>query len=230
MPPKKQSQTHPAEAKRLLADSPTTPGGPLQYSDTDAETPTHVLAFSEEEEQKFQRRFENGYDLKTDARYNKWLKAEANRLFTDPPTPLQYSDTGTDTETPTQVLTFSEEEEQKFQRRFENGYDLKTDARYNKWLKQTHPAEAKRILSNVSSTTGNTSDSEQLTFTEQDIRTFQQRFENGYRVTSDARYNRWLKLMHPEAAEKNPQKSFSNTVNMVPVTTLASTIMHSSSA
>lgn len=34
----------------------------------------HVTAFSEEEELLFQRRFENGYDLKHDSRYNRWIE------------------------------------------------------------------------------------------------------------------------------------------------------------
>lgn len=34
---------------------------------------------------------------------------------------------------------FTEEEQRLFENRFENGYDLQTDERYNAWLKVHHP-------------------------------------------------------------------------------------------
>ena len=37
---------------------------------------------------------------------------------------------------------FSDEEEARFSRRYENGYDLKHDKRYNLWLAQHHPDDA----------------------------------------------------------------------------------------
>ena len=37
---------------------------------------------------------------------------------------------------------FSDEEEARFARRYENGYDLKHDKRYNLWLAQHHPDHA----------------------------------------------------------------------------------------
>ena len=40
-------------------------------------------------------------------------------------------------------ITFSEEELAKFTRRYENGYDIATDERYNAWLQIFHPTEGK---------------------------------------------------------------------------------------
>ena len=36
-------------------------------------------------------------------------------------------------------ISFTEEESQRFQRRWENGYERKHDQRYNHWLKIYHP-------------------------------------------------------------------------------------------
>ena len=44
----------------------------------------------------------------------------------------------------TQRMTFTEDEIKLFERRFENGYDLKNDERYNTWLK-TRTSEGKRF-------------------------------------------------------------------------------------
>ena len=41
-------------------------------------------------------------------------------------------------------LNFTEEEVKRFERRFENGYDLKNDERYNAWLK-THTTESEPL-------------------------------------------------------------------------------------
>ena len=37
------------------------------------------------------------------------------------------------------TVHFSEEEEAKFMRWFENGYELLHDKRYNRWLSERHP-------------------------------------------------------------------------------------------
>ena len=42
-------------------------------------------------------------------------------------------------------LQFTSEEEDKFARRYENGYDLLIDQRYTSWLKIHHPAEYTRL-------------------------------------------------------------------------------------
>ena len=34
---------------------------------------------------------------------------------------------------------FTEEETQRYMRRFEEGYDIKSDSRYNRWLQTHHP-------------------------------------------------------------------------------------------
>ena len=41
-------------------------------------------------------------------------------------------------------VTFSAEEEKKFQRRYENGYDL-PDERYSQWLQKCHPSSAPKL-------------------------------------------------------------------------------------
>jgi len=47
---------------------------------------------------------------------------------------------------PTEVSQFSEEEEAKFATRFENGYDLLHDKRYNQWLSECHPKYERQPL------------------------------------------------------------------------------------
>ena len=37
-------------------------------------------------------------------------------------------------------------------------------------------------------------------FTESEDRLFKERFENGYDLTSDSRYNAWVELNHPQSA------------------------------
>lgn len=38
------------------------------------------------------------------------------------------------------AVNFTEEEEELFQRRYENGYDLKHDEHYNEWISLNHPS------------------------------------------------------------------------------------------
>ena len=52
---------------------------------------------------------------------------------------LQYS-----ADSPGRVLQFSDEETARFRTRFEEGYDIKTDGRYNQWLQQHHPEALSR--------------------------------------------------------------------------------------
>ena len=40
---------------------------------------------------------------------------------------------------PSPPVTFTEDEVQLFKLRWENGYDLRHDQRYNKWLELHHP-------------------------------------------------------------------------------------------
>ena len=44
--------------------------------------------------------------------------------------------------------TFSHQEHTKFTKRYENGYDIKTDQRYNKWLEIYHPTDSQCIHGN----------------------------------------------------------------------------------
>ena len=43
---------------------------------------------------------------------------------------------------PAQAGEYTEDDELLFQRRYEEGYDLTTDERYNQWLKFNHPNSA----------------------------------------------------------------------------------------
>ena len=51
---------------------------------------------------------------------------------------------------PAKRITFSEDELHRFEVRFENGYDLTHDNRYNLWLKMYHPMEARQVQSHLS--------------------------------------------------------------------------------
>ena len=42
---------------------------------------------------------------------------------------------------------FTDREIKRFQTRFENNYDIKTDERYNKWMKLNYPEEYKEFFS-----------------------------------------------------------------------------------
>ena len=42
-------------------------------------------------------------------------------------------------------ITFSEDELQRFEVRFENGYDLTHDSQYYRWLKMYHSMEGRQV-------------------------------------------------------------------------------------
>ena len=44
--------------------------------------------------------------------------------------------------------TFSHEEHTKFTKRYDNGYDITTDRRYNKWVEIYHPTEVQSANGN----------------------------------------------------------------------------------
>jgi len=95
-------------------------------------------SFSEEEITKFKARFENGYNLMHDERYNCWLrKYHPDEVPLKPHSPAQHPRKVT-----SDVPSFSEKEITKFETRFGNGYDLLHDERYNCWLRKYHPDEA----------------------------------------------------------------------------------------
>ena len=43
---------------------------------------------------------------------------------------------------------FTHEEHTKFNKQYENGYDIKTDPRYNAWLETYHPTDFKEANGN----------------------------------------------------------------------------------
>jgi len=53
---------------------------------------------------------------------------------------------------------FTDKEKQCFQIRYENGYDLTTDKRYNRWLRINHPEESHHILEHKLLTFSDSSD------------------------------------------------------------------------
>ena len=46
--------------------------------------------------------------------------------------------------------SFTNEEKKRFVKRWENGYDLTTDEKYNHWLKRYHPVDFKKLMTNKS--------------------------------------------------------------------------------
>ena len=48
-------------------------------------------------------------------------------------------------------------------------------------------------------------------FTEEEIALFETRYENGYDVTEDARYNKWLSKFHPESAVRIASLQYGST-------------------
>ena len=80
------------------------------------------LEFTDEEMDLFQRRYEEGYDIPGDLRYEAWLEMYRPDLSISRPS-----------------LEFTDEEMDLFQRRYEEGYDIPGDSRYEAWLEMCHP-------------------------------------------------------------------------------------------
>ena len=116
-----------------------------------------VPPFTAEEKIKFARRYEEGYDL-SDPRYEAWLEIEHPREINDAKSTSSYQpvcgESG-DTLSTTQPMdcalmsnecldtpTFTIEQELKYARRYEEGYDL-ADVQYEAWLKINHPDSAR---------------------------------------------------------------------------------------
>ncbi len=94
--------------------------------------------FSAEEIARYQRRYEEGYDLH-DERYEKWLKSQYHDVrHSTLYSPIQQFKKASHLEpnpsSDVSDATFSAEEIARYQRRYEEGHDLH-DERYEKWLK-----------------------------------------------------------------------------------------------
>ncbi len=98
-----------------------------------------------------------------------------------------------------QPPAFTAEEISHFQRRFEEGYNLSIDPRYNQWLCMYHPDTD--LSSPVSPYPENPPEDKLLqlpAMTESDLSRFQRRYE-GFDLTMDPKYNQWLQVYHPNS-------------------------------
>jgi hypothetical protein len=117
--------------------------------------PSKVVEYSPEELECFETRFDNGYDIFTDERYLTWL-----RQYHPDSTPqgdvslgsTLNNESRSDDDQP-ENGTFSSEELERFETRYENGYDIFTDERYVAWLHKYHPNSAPSISSLFASVT-----------------------------------------------------------------------------
>ena len=114
------------------------------------------FVFTAEEEAKYRRRQEEGYDIVTDTRFNAWLRsqhtltsqkqldtiaASGHQTCYDPSyydSPLSPERNNDDNSITEDDFVFTAEEEAKYRRRQGEGYDIDTDTRYNTWLRLQH--------------------------------------------------------------------------------------------
>ena len=126
-------------------------------ADTVQPKPLKVAEFSPEELERFENRFENGYDIFTDEKYMAWLRQyhpdsvpqdlcddPLNTTLNDPfnESPFDEYDYQPDGDG-----NFSQEELERFEKRFENGYDIFTDEKYVAWLQEYHPNSEPSVTS-----------------------------------------------------------------------------------
>ena len=106
---------------------------------------------------------------------------------------------------PLKVAEFSPEELERFENRFENGYDIFTDEKYVAWLRQYHPDSVPQDLcDNPLNTTLNDPFNESPfdehdyqpdgdgNFSQEELECFEKWFENGYDIFTDVKYVAWL--------------------------------------
>ena len=106
-------------------------------------------------------------------------------------------------------LSFSNEKEELFRRRFDEGYDVYDDNEYILWLRSHHPNALPSSQSSVSGVqpiapvsegeiprSAHHSSSSELSFSNE---LFRRRFEEGYDVYDDDEYILWLRSNHPNA-------------------------------
>ena len=187
---------------------------------------SHPNPFTAEEINTFERRFEEGYDLRNDPRYNLWLERR-ERLATDFPSDVSSGETGLlchpNPSVPEGVNArtkrypsrgrskFAEKNQQQQQPmvksskkpsdEFALGIEKRkkpvctsTESSPDKSLDFQFTEEVKKSLSKSRKTSpGETASfSHPNPFTAEEINTFERRFEEGYDLRNDPRYNLWL--------------------------------------
>ena len=118
--------------------------------DESTTTTENGIAFTEVEENLYQTRYEEGYNL-FDEKYIKWL--EQNHPL-NIPADVQYLtqrtlSTDESTMTTENGIAFTEEEEKLYQTRYEEGYNV-SDEKYIKWLEQNIPADFQHLTQSTS--------------------------------------------------------------------------------
>ena len=180
------------------------------------------VQLSKEEINKFERQFEEGYDLRNDPRYNLWLERR-ERLATDFPSDVSTGETGLLSHSnpsvpevvnahtkryPSRVRSKVTEKGQQQQLRVKKPSDklaLGIEKRTKPVCTSTEssPDESsdfhftdrvKKSLSKSQKTSAGeiASFSHPNPFTEEEINKFERRFEEGYDLRNDPRYNLWL--------------------------------------
>ncbi|XP_065910921.1 putative uncharacterized protein DDB_G0290989 [Dysidea avara] len=104
----------------------------------------HDTTFTIDQERKYARRYEEGFDL-PDPQYEAWLKVNHPEHFRPEDDGDGESTDQLGNDVPSDALssmdcdtTFTIDQERKYARRYEEGFDL-PDAQYEAWLKVNHP-------------------------------------------------------------------------------------------
>ena len=103
---------------------------------------------------------------------------------------------------------FTNEQKQLYQKRYDEGYNLTVDSEYLRWLKFHHPESS--LLCGSPSASGDsgsrgrgttvTTGSKPPEFTDEQEQLYQKRYVEGYNLTVDSEYLRWLKFHYPESS------------------------------
>ena len=103
--------------------------------------------FSTQQEELFQKRFAEGYDIYTDDDYVCWLHINHPESLHSSDNPENSSDVSASISDHFSLVTvetpishhFSKEQEDLFQKRIDEGYDIFVDEDYVSWLEIDHP-------------------------------------------------------------------------------------------
>ena len=173
---------------------------------------------TDEQEQLYQKRYDEGYNLTVDTEYLRWLEFHhpdssllCNSSSTREDSTSGFIDTGTTLTTGSKPPEFIDEQEQLYQKRYDEGYNLTVDAEYLRWLEFHHPDSS--LLCNSSSTREDSTSSFRDTgttlttgrskppgFTDEQEQLYQKRYDEGYNLTVDSEYLQWLKSHHPDSS------------------------------
>ena len=182
---------------------------------------TSCINFTEEEQEEFEECFEEGTGNREDSRYQLWINMyhPHSSLIADSPLPLSYqpavkhSSIGNYLECPLlpkssttlaksssiRVLTSSENLKRLEQKEKEKQMKLQDkEERARKREQRKHEKAQQRLRQGKKPST-------ELqgyvhVFSESERVKFESRYENGYDITTDERYNEWLAIYHPSEA------------------------------